>query len=276
MKRKKLIERLFYKIQVLVFLIAILLGSYQALLSLYSEDQLITYLTYRQPAHWDPLPQEAKLDIEGTELYKRKKLHELYIVLNDIPDKFLLIFSSGGIKPFINHLKLTDDTIQKLISVRYITINSQTIQIGGEESEKQIVIDDAVLRWYDPITQAATKYQVSPALVAAVIEQESGGDPTAHSPAGAIGLMQLMPGTAAGLGIDPYDPVQNIEGGARYLSIQLKRFNGDMLLALAAYNAGPGNVSSGKYLTFKETRNYMDRVPKLVFKYQEIWESENL
>jgi hypothetical protein len=273
---KLTIESWFYKIQVLVFLIAILLGSYQALLSLYSEDQLITYLTYRQPTHWDPLPQEAKLDIEGTSLYKRKKLHELYHVVKEIPDKLLLSISSGGIEPLFKHLKLTDSTIKRLISVRYITINSQTVQIGGGVSENRIVIDDAVLQWYEPITNAATKYQVSPALVAAVIEQESGGDPMAHSPAGAIGLMQLMPRTAAGLGVDPYDPVQNIDGGARYLSIQLKRFNGDMSLALAAYNAGPGNVISGKYLSFKETRNYIDRVPKLVFKYQEIWESENL
>ena len=96
-------------------------------------------------------------------------------------------------------------------------------------------------------------------LVAAVLLNESGGDPNAHSPAGAIGYMQLMPGTAAGLGVNPHDPVENIKGGAMYLAKLLKMFH-TIPLALAAYNAGPGAVTSRKWLTYPETTTYVAKV----------------
>jgi soluble lytic murein transglycosylase-like protein len=93
------------------------------------------------------------------------------------------------------------------------------------------------------ITAAAQRNGLDPALLAGLIKQESGFNPNAGSPAGAQGLCQLMPGTARGLGVtDLHDPVQSIEGGAKYLAQQLKTFNGDVARALAAYNAGPGAV----------------------------------
>jgi cell wall-associated NlpC family hydrolase len=109
-------------------------------------------------------------------------------------------------------------------------------------------------------TAAAERHGLDPVLLAAVARAESGFDPAAVSPAGARGLMQIMPATARGLGVDPMDPVQAIDGAARYLSEQLTRF-GSVELALAAYNAGPGNVQRhGGIPPFQETRTYVTRV----------------
>jgi hypothetical protein len=101
----------------------------------------------------------------------------------------------------------------------------------------------AVADYTAQVNAAATKYGVDPGLVSAVMQTESGGNPNATSSAGAEGLMQLMPGTAAGLGVtDAYDPAQNIDGGAHYLAQQLAHYGGNASLAIAAYNAGPANV----------------------------------
>lgn len=108
------------------------------------------------------------------------------------------------------------------------------------------------------IAGLAERYDLSPALLEAVVWQESRWRETAVSPAGARGLAQLMPGTARDLGVDPDDPFANLEGGARYLREQLDRFDGDLELALAAYNAGPGRViRSGGIPNIRETQNYV-------------------
>ena len=96
------------------------------------------------------------------------------------------------------------------------------------------------------IKEAAARYQVDPRLVAAVAQTESGGNQEAVSPAGAVGVMQLMPETAAGLGVNPYDKRQNIEGGAKYLRQMMDTFGGDVQKAVAAYNAGPVAVKRYK------------------------------
>ncbi len=122
--------------------------------------------------------------------------------------------------------------------------------------------------WATMIDAVGAKHGIDGRLLAAVVWTESNFGPTAVSHAGAIGLAQLMPGTASGLGVDPWDPIQNLDGGARYLRTQLERF-GSLDLALAAYNAGPGRVASAGpgIPNIVETQLYVVRVLE---RYQEL------
>ncbi|KQY87431.1 lytic transglycosylase [Paenibacillus sp. Root52] len=133
---------------------------------------------------------------------------------------------------------------------------------------------------YDSLIAAASaKYGVPESLIKAVIDTESNFNPNVVSSAGAKGLMQLMDGTAAGLGVsNSFDPAQNIDGGTKYLSLQLQRFGGEVKMALAAYNAGPGRVSrlgvsndtelmNALKLLPTETQAYIAKVEKAQAKY---------
>jgi soluble lytic murein transglycosylase-like protein len=125
-------------------------------------------------------------------------------------------------------------------------------------------------RYQDEINQAARTHQVDAALIRAVIHAESAFNPGAISPKGAQGLMQLMPGTASDMGVrNAMDARENIGGGVKYLSALLRQYNGDIRLATAAYNAGPGAVQRyGGIPPFPETRAYVDRVATLHQRYQ--------
>ncbi|MGE8205231.1 lytic transglycosylase domain-containing protein [Heyndrickxia sp. NPDC080065] len=112
------------------------------------------------------------------------------------------------------------------------------------------------------IQKASEQYSLPPELIKSIIHQESSFQSNAVSNAGAAGLMQLMPSTAESLGVtDVFDPEQNVMAGSKYLKNMLDRYNGDIELALAAYNAGPGNVDRyGGIPPFKETQNYVKKI----------------
>ena len=116
-------------------------------------------------------------------------------------------------------------------------------------------------KYQDKIKDLASRYSVPTAMIHSVMMVESANDPGAVSHKGAMGLMQLMPGTAKDMGVtDPFSPEQNLEAGVKYLSKLNRRYQGDWEKTLAAYNAGPSNVKDGKLPPFDETQNYIKKV----------------
>lgn len=120
------------------------------------------------------------------------------------------------------------------------------------------------LEFQKTINDAARENNLDPKLIKAVIEQESGFNPNAVSQSGAMGLMQLMPATARQMGVkDPLNPHENVRAGTKYLSSLLNRYQGNVVLALSAYNAGPANVDKYQGVPpFEETKNYVRKIMK--------------
>jgi soluble lytic murein transglycosylase-like protein len=139
----------------------------------------------------------------------------------------------------------------------------------AEKPQERATRDADAAKYLVYVNGACTAYKVPLPLVLAVMKVESGFNPRAVSDRGAMGLMQLMPATAADLGVvAPFDPQQNIDGGVRYLRELLDAFSGDLRLALAAYHAGPKRVRRAQGVPFEVTRRYVQDVLRAYERYR--------
>ncbi len=179
-------------------------------------------------------------------------------VLNQIQD-FSKTYGQSQASSVLQPADTFYDTLMKINTLRGLGSEEEqdgfrTESIWQDESESQSM--DAIF------AEAASQYGVPLSLLKAMGKAESGFDANAVSPAGAQGVMQLMPSTAKALGVeDPFDARSNIMGGAKYIAQKLRQYNGDVDLALAAYNAGSGNVAKyGGIPPFAETKNYISRI----------------
>lgn len=160
--------------------------------------------------------------------------------------------------------KFGNDKSSNVLKAHTALANS-TAYIPSDNSELMNIINSS-------INNASQKYSVDKDLIRAVMKQESSFNPTAISKSGAQGLMQLMPGTADALSVkNPFDIVQNINGGVLYLRDQLTKFDGNTSLALAAYNAGPNSVEKyGGIPPYTETQDYVQKVTEYYNQYKQI------
>jgi soluble lytic murein transglycosylase-like protein len=152
------------------------------------------------------------------------------------------------------------------VAVRGFEIEEAAPQSAPEPVTAPVAAPVDTPKSLDPLEladAAADRYGLPRALVRSVMSAESGLQAKALSPKGAIGLMQLMPGTAQELGIDPWDPAQNVDAGVRYLRLLLEKYDGGLWHALAAYNAGPGAVDKYKGVPpYRETIRYIDSIQR--------------
>jgi soluble lytic murein transglycosylase-like protein len=157
-----------------------------------------------------------------------------------------------------NTLKNSTNSIQNNPGSIYNSVIPSNIKNVDELSTSKKTMD----KIENSIDEASQKYNIDSDLIRAIIKQESNYNKNALSGAGAQGLMQIMPQTAQYLGIDdPWDISQNIDGGTKYIKEQLNTFNNNLELAVAAYNAGPGNVQKYNGIPpFEETKNYVEKV----------------
>jgi len=187
---------------------------------------------------------------------------------DDTNEKHIPIQSSA----FMRNVHLTAesslDLNQQPISAVSASSNSTVTPVSTSSSTSSVkdvtetIKTSGASQYGDLISSLSKKYGVAEKLIYSVVKTESNFNPNAVSGSGAQGLMQLMPSTAKWLGVqNAFDPAQNLEGGVKYLSHLSKKYNGDLVKTVAAYNAGPGNVDKyGGIPPFKETQNYVKKV----------------
>jgi soluble lytic murein transglycosylase-like protein len=180
---------------------------------------------------------------------------------------FVMIFYFIGIPTKINY-EFKIDTISQEETKPYI---KETIQTSPQDIVLNFKPNKREHNYHTIILEAGERYGVDPALIKAVIMAESGYDPMAVSKKGAIGLMQLMPGTADDLNVkDPFNPVHNVNAGVRYLKGLLNEFEGDIEMALAAYNAGSKKVREFNGIPpYNTTQRYVRKVFEYYQYYQD-------
>lgn len=168
----------------------------------------------------------------------------------------------------VYYFNLPSNSGYESVLARIEEIEKISSLVSGLERSNQIErVSSSIInkqRFGPVIEQVAKEHNINPKLINAVIEQESGFNPNAISKAGALGLMQLMPGTARDMGVkNLLNPHENIRAGTKYLSSLLNRYHGNVTLALSAYNAGPNNIDRFKGVPpFEETKNYVQGVLK--------------
>lgn len=186
---------------------------------------------------------------------------------------FLLTFMAGllpALVPVVSAQALPSKFAYTRAADGTLHISAATVSAGPSAANTAIAtagvgVSPRAANYEALIVEHARANRLNPQLVRAVIQAESAFNPRAVSPVGAMGLMQLMPGTARELGVvDPFDPEDNIRGGTKYLRSLLDRFDGEVELALAAYNAGPGAVERYNGVPpYRETRNYVARINRI-------------
>ena len=192
-----------------------------------------------------------------------KRYAQVNNYINGVPAKadMAALEKMGGL-PAKDSIQSFDKVLQSTAGAKFGTLlRADGVKNVNAQLYANNTTKDQIMSMIEDTSQ---KYGVDSKLIKALVQQESGFNPKAKSKAGALGLMQLMPSTAKGLGVtDPMDPKQNIEGGVKYFKSMLDRFHGNTILALAAYNAGPNAVSKYDGVPpYKETQNYVRSILK--------------